>query len=134
MGDIKLFPKNEKNIGHPNTGNENKQSVYKDGIWYINTSLAYCEKRKATNGRRKGNTNSGKNQNARRKGNIQVLANIGSGPLQTSDEADTKEKIIKEYVSGTRNLLEIKLYSKNLIKGINIWAVLLARYSGPFLK
>ena len=33
-----------------------------------------------------------------------------------------------------RKLLETKLYSRNLIKGINTWAVTLARYSGPFLK
>ena len=31
-------------------------------------------------------------------------------------------------------LLETKLNSRNLIKGINTWAVPLVRYSGPFLK
>ena len=45
-----------------------------------------------------------------------------------------KEKIKKEYLRRTRKLLETKLYRRNLIKGINIWAVLLVRYSGPFLK
>ena len=45
-----------------------------------------------------------------------------------------KEKIKKEYFRRTRKLLETKLYSRNLIKGINIWAVSLVRYSGPFLK
>ena len=44
-----------------------------------------------------------------------------------------KEKIKKEYLR-TRKLLETKLCSRNLIKGINTWAVLLVRYSGPFLK
>ena len=34
----------------------------------------------------------------------------------------------------TRKLLETKLNSRNLIKGINTWAVPLVRYSGPFLK
>ena len=33
-----------------------------------------------------------------------------------------------------RKLLETKLYSGNLIKEINTWAVPLVRYSGPFLK
>ena len=33
-----------------------------------------------------------------------------------------------------RKLLETKLSNRNLIKGINTWAVLLVRYSGPFLK
>ena len=45
-----------------------------------------------------------------------------------------KIKIIKEYLRTTRKLLESKLYSRNLIKGINTWAVFLERYSGPFLK
>ena len=40
----------------------------------------------------------------------------------------------KEYFRRTRKLLEIKLYNRNLVKGINIWAVSLVRYSGPFLK
>ena len=55
-------------------------------------------------------------------------------------EADTikhlemKEKIKKEYLRKTRKLLETKLSSRNLIKGINTWAVPLVRYSGLFLK
>ena len=32
-----------------------------------------------------------------------------------------------------RKLLETKLYSKNVIKEINAWAVLLVRYLGPLL-
>ena len=34
----------------------------------------------------------------------------------------------------TRKLLETKLYSWNVIKVINTWAVPLVRYSEPFLK
>ena len=55
-------------------------------------------------------------------------------------EADTikhvqmKDTIRKEYLRRTRKLLETKLSSRNLIKGINTWAVPLVRYSGPFLK
>ena len=45
-----------------------------------------------------------------------------------------KEKIKKEYLRRARKLLETKLYCRNLIKGINIRAVLLVRYLGPFLK
>ena len=44
------------------------------------------------------------------------------------------EKNIKEYLRRIRKLLETKLWSRNLIKGMNSWAVLLIRYSGPFLK
>ena len=55
-------------------------------------------------------------------------------------EADTikhvqmKDTIRKEYLRRTRKLLETKLSCRNLIKGINTWAVPLVRYSGPFLK
>ena len=42
--------------------------------------------------------------------------------------------IQKEYLRRGRKLLETKLSSRNLIKGINTWAVPLVRYSGPFLK
>ena len=45
-----------------------------------------------------------------------------------------KDKIQKEYLRRTRKLLETKLNSRNLIKGINTWAVPLVRYSGLFLK
>ena len=45
-----------------------------------------------------------------------------------------KAKIQKEYLRRTRKLLETKLSRRNLIKGINTWAVPLVRYSGPFLK
>ena len=55
-------------------------------------------------------------------------------------EADTikqvqmKDKIQKEYLRKTRKLLEIKLSSRHLIKGMNTWAVPLVTYSEPFLK
>ncbi len=45
-----------------------------------------------------------------------------------------KDKIQKEYLWRTRKLLETKLSSRNLIKGINAKAVQLVRYSGTFLK
>ena len=45
-----------------------------------------------------------------------------------------KDKIRKEYLRRTRKLLEKKFSCRNLIKGINTWAVPLVRYSGPFLK
>ena len=48
-------------------------------------------------------------------------------------QAEMKEKIKKEYLKGTTNLLETKLHDRNLIKGINTCVVPLVRYSGPFL-
>ena len=85
-----------------------------------------------THGGRHGTTKSRKNENARRKGNIHILVNIGSWHSQKSREGRKNQK--KDYLRGTRKLLEKKLYSRNLIKGINTWAVPLVRYSRLFLK
>ena len=52
----------------------------------------------------------------------------------TIKQVQMKDTIRKEYLSGTRKLLETKLSGRNLIKRINTWAVPLVRYSGPFLK
>ena len=59
-----------------------------------------------------------------------------SGILEadTIKQVEMKEKIKKEYLRRTRKLLETKIYSRNLVKGINNWAVPLIRYSEPFLK
>ena len=54
--------------------------------------------------------------------------------VDTIKQVEIKEKIQKEYLRRIRKLLETKLSSRNLIKGINTWAVPLVRYSGPFLK
>ena len=47
---------------------------------------------------------------------------------------EMKEKIRKKYLRITTKLLGIKLFGRNLIKGINTWAVSFVRYSGPLLK
>ena len=52
----------------------------------------------------------------------------------TIKQVEMKDNIKKEYCRRTRKLMEIKLNSRNLIKGISTWAVPLDRYSGPFLK
>ena len=59
---------------------------------------------------------------------------LGILEADTIKQVEMKDKIRKEYLSRTRKLLETKLSSRNLIKGINTWAVPLVRYSGPFLK
>ena len=59
---------------------------------------------------------------------------LGILEADTIKQVEMKDKIRKEYLRRTRNLLETKLSSRNLIKGINTWAVALVRYSGPFLK
>ena len=54
--------------------------------------------------------------------------------IDTTKQVEMKDKIQKEYLRQTRKLLETKLSDRNLIKGINTWAVPLVRYSRPFLK
>ena len=58
---------------------------------------------------------------------------LGILKANTIKQVDMKEKIYKEYLMKTRTLLEKKLFSRNLIKGIDISTVPLVRYSGPFL-
>ena len=52
----------------------------------------------------------------------------------TIKQEEMKENIKKEYFRRTRKLLKIRLCCRNLIKGMNISAVPLIRYLGPFLK
>ena len=52
----------------------------------------------------------------------------------TIKQVEIKDKIQKEYLRRTRKLLQTKLSGRNLIKGINTWAVPLLRYSESFLK
>ena len=59
---------------------------------------------------------------------------LGILEADTTKQVEMKDTIRKEYLRRTRKLLETKLSSRNLIKGINTWAVFLVRYSGPFLK
>ena len=59
---------------------------------------------------------------------------MGILEVDTIKQAEMKEKIQNEYLRRTRKLRETKLNSRNLIKGINTWAVPLVRYSGPVLK
>ena len=73
-----------------------------------------------------------KNENIRRKGNLKILGNNGSEHHQAS--GDERKFFKKEYIRITKEQHETKLYRRILIKGINTWAELLVRYSGPFLK
>ena len=49
---------------------------------------------------------------------------LGILEAETTKQMEMKEKIKKEYFRRTRKLLETKLYSRNLIKVIDKWAVL----------
>ena len=59
---------------------------------------------------------------------------LGVSETDTIKKVEMKDKIQKEYLRLTRKLLVIKLSSRNLIKGINTWAVLLDRYSGNLFE
>ena len=59
---------------------------------------------------------------------------LGSLEVDTIKQVQMKDTTRKEYLSGTRKLLETKLSSRNLIKVVNTWAVPLVTYSGPFLR
>ena len=59
---------------------------------------------------------------------------LGILEADTIKQVQMKDIIWKKYLRRTRKLQETKLSSRNLIKGINTWAVPLVRYSGPFLK
>ena len=48
---------------------------------------------------------------------------LGILKVDTFKQVEKKEKIQKEYLRRTRKLLETKLSSRNLIKGINTWAL-----------
>ena len=59
---------------------------------------------------------------------------LGILKADTIKQVEMKEKIQWESLRRTRKLLKTKLSNRNIIKGINTWAVSLIRYSGPFLK
>ena len=55
----------------------------------------------------------------------ETLKYLGILEADTIKQVEMKNKIQKEYIRKTRKLLETKLSSGNLIKGMNTWAVLL---------
>ena len=59
---------------------------------------------------------------------------LGILEADTVKQNEMKSRVKQEYLRRTRKLLETKLCSRNLLKGINTWAVPIIRYSGPFLK
>ena len=58
---------------------------------------------------------------------------LGILEADTIKKLEIKDKIQKEYLRRTRKLLETKPSSRNVIKGITTWAVLLVRYLRLFL-
>ena len=67
---------------------------------------------------------------------MMMMMMIISGILEvdTIKQGEMKDKIKKEHFRRTRKLLETNLSNRNLIRGINTWAVPVVWYSRPFLK
>ena len=131
MGDIKLFAKNEKELETLilTVRIYSRDIGMEFGIEKCAMLVMKSGKRQLTDGMELPN-----------KDEIKTLAEnetyeyLGILEADTIKQAEMKEKIQKEYLRRTWKLLETKLNSRNLIKGINTWAVPLVRYSGHFLK
>ena len=127
VDDIKLFSKNEKEMENSHTHSWNIQSGHRDGIWHRKMGHAHHGKWQTTYDWRNGTTKS----RQRNKLNQQILGDLGGWHHQTSaNERHDPKRISQEKEKTTRG----KTLHRNLIKGINTWAVPLVRYCGPFLK
>ena len=102
-----------------------------NGFWHSKICQASYEKCQTTSDGRNGTIKSRQDYNIRRQGTVQILRRLGGRHHQTNaDERKNK----KDYLGIILKLLVTKLCCRNLIKWINIWAVSIVRYSGPFLK
>ena len=126
MDDIKLFAKNEKELGTL----IHAVRIYSHDIG-MEFSIEKCAllvmkrcKRHQTDGMELPNQD--KVRTPKKKETYKYL---GILEADTIKQVEMKEKIQKEYLRRTRKILETKLSSRNLMKGIA-----LVRYSGPFLK
>ena len=131
MDDIKLFAKNEKELETL----IHAVIIYSQdigmefGIEKCAMHLMKSGKRHMTDGMEQPNHNK-----IRTLGENETYKYLGILESDAIKQGEMKDKIRKEYLRRTRKLLETKLSSRNLIKGINSWAVPLLKYSGPFLK
>ena len=119
MDDIKLLAKNEKEL-ETNTRSENLQSGHRNGIWHRKMYHAGNEKQQTTPDGRNGIPNEDK---IRTLGEKETYKYLDILEVDAIKQVEMKEKIKKEYLRRTRKLLETKLCSRNLIKGIDTWAV-----------
>ena len=109
MNNIKHCQKWKKKW-NPKTDCGNIQSWWKDGIWHRKKCHANNEQRKTTNDGRNRTTKSWPIQNARRKGNLQLLKYIRGRHYQTRrNERKKKLKVSEEKEKITINqfILEV---------------------------
>ena len=131
MDDIKIFAKNEKEL---------ETLIHTVRIFIRDIGMEFGIEKCAMLVMKSGERQLTDGMELPNKDKIKTLAEneihkyLGILEADTVKQAEMKEKIQKEYLWRTRKLLETKLNSRNLIKGINTWAVPLVSYSGPFLK
>ena len=131
IDDIKLFAKNEKEL---DTLIDTVRIYSRDiGMEFEIEKCAMLVmksgKRQLTDGMEQPNQD--KIETLAEKETYKYLGIVEANSIK---QVEMKEKIQKEYLKRSIKLFETKLKSRNLIKGINTWAVQLVRYSGPFLK
>ena len=131
MNDIKLFAKNEKEL---------ETLIHAVWIYSQDMGMEFGTEKCAMLVMKRGKRHMNDGMELPNHNKIRTLGENETYKYLVILQADTikqvemKDKIRKEYLWRTRKLLETKLSSRNLNKGINTWAVPLVRYSGPFLK
>ena len=119
MGDIKLFAKNEKEL---------EILTYAVRTYIQDIGMEFCiekcamlvmksGKRHITEGMKLPNQDK-----TRTLGENETYKYLVILVADTIKQVEMKDQIQKEYCRRTRKLLETKLNSRNLIKGINTWA------------
>ena len=131
IDDIKLFAKNKKELEtFIHTVRIYSQDIEMEfGIEKCAILVMKSGKRHMTDGMELPN-----HDKIRTLGEKETYKYLGILEADTIKQVEMKDKIQKEYLRITRKLLETKLSCRNLIKGINSWAVLFVRYSEPFRK
>ena len=125
MDDIKLFAKNEKEL---------ETLIHAVRIYSQDIGMEFGIEKCAILVMKSGKRHMTDrmelpNHKIRTLGKNETYKYLGILEADTIKQVEMKDKIRKEYLRRTRKLLESKLPSRNLIKGINTWAVLLVRYS-----
>ena len=131
MDDIKLFAKNEKEL----EALIHAVRIYSQDIG-MEFAIEKCAMLVMKSGKR--HMTDGMElpyqDKIRTLGEKEMYKYLGILEADTIKQVEMKDKIQKEYLRRTIKLLETELSSRNLIKGMNIWAVFRVSYLGPFLK
>ena len=131
MDDIKLFAKNEKELG---------TLIHAVRIYSQDIGMEFGIEKCAMLVMKSGKRHMTDGMELPNHDRIMTLEEketykyLGILEADTIKQVQMKDMMRKEYLRRTRKLLETKLSSRNLIKGINTCAVPLVRSSGPFLK